>query len=196
MKILDAKSSRSHEGGPTYSLKNRAFRATWIVVWGVCASWTPPMLHAWRRFLLRLFGAKIAPTAVVYGTVKVWYPPHLEVGSFAILGPGVTVYNVEQIRLADYAIVSQGANLCSAGHDVEDLYFQTVAKPISIGQRAWVAAEAFVGPGVSLGEGAILGARGCAFRDLAPWTIHGGNPARLIKERNLRFDEPLARAAE
>lgn len=196
MKILDAKSARSHEGGPTYSLGNRAYRATWIIVWKTCASWTPPAMHKWRRFLLRLFGAKIGPGAAIYGNVKVWYPPHLVVGRQAIIGPGATIYNVETITLEDFAIVSQGANLCSASHDVEDIYFQTFAKPITVGRRAWVAAEAFVGPGVSLGEGAILGARGCAFRDLPPWTIHGGNPARLLKHRSLRFDDDLPRAAE
>ncbi len=201
MKILDAKSTRPLEGGPTYSVANRAFRASWILTWLLLASWTPPLMHAWRRMLLRLFGAKIASNAAVYGTVKVWYPPHLDVGRFAVIGPGVNINCVEKITIHDYAIVPQGANLCSASHDVEDAFFQTVARPVTIGRRAWVAAEAFVGPGVTLGEGAVLGARGCAFRDLAPWTIYGGNPARMLKPRSLRFDadggaEGIPRAAE
>jgi putative colanic acid biosynthesis acetyltransferase WcaF len=101
----------------------------------------------------------------------------------------VTVYNVAKVTLWDYAIVSQGANLCTAGHDIEDRHFQTVARPISIGRRAWVAGEAFVGPGVIVGEGAVLGARGCAFRDLDPWTVYVGNPARALKPRRLRFPD-------
>ena len=195
MKILDARYARTLEGGPTYSLANRAFRASWIVAWFLLASWTPPMLHRWRRFLLRLFGAKIAPTAAIYGSVKIWYPPHLEMGQFALLGPGVTVYCVAKITLQDHAIVSQGSHLCSAGHDVEDRHFQTVARPITIGRRAWIATEAFVGPGVTIGDGAVLGARGCAYRDLDPWMIYGGNPARMLKPRRLRFPNE-ARAAE
>jgi putative colanic acid biosynthesis acetyltransferase WcaF len=98
----------------------------------------------------------------------------------------VTVYSVAKITLADYAFVSQGSTLCTASHDIEDPYFQTVARPITIGARAWVAAEAFVGPGVTIGEGAVLGARGCAFRDLEPWTVYCGNPARRLKLRKIR----------
>ncbi len=194
-KFLDAEKTRPLEGGPTYSLAHRAFRAVWTVAWLLLASWTPPPLHPWRRALLRLFGAKIAPTAVVYGSAKIWYPPNLELGPFAKVAPNVTVYSVEKITLQDYAIVSQGANLCSAGHDVEDVHFQTTARPITIGKRAWVAAEAFVGPGVTVGEGAVLGARGCAFRDLEPWTIYGGNPARKLRPRRVRFADAGAQGS-
>ena len=195
MKILDAKEAGSFEGGPTYSLANRLFRATFALTWLLLAAWTPPMLHRWRIAVLRLFGARIADTAAVYGSARIWYPPHLEVGSYARISPGVTVYNVATITLRDYAIVSQGANLCTAGHDLEDRYFQTVARPITIGRRAWVASEAFVGPGVSVGDGAVLGARGCAFRDLDPWTVYAGNPARAIKPRRIRFPDEAGAAA-
>jgi putative colanic acid biosynthesis acetyltransferase WcaF len=189
MKILDAKDMRTLEGGPTYSLANRLFRAAWSLTWLLLAAWTPPMLHRWRIALLRLYGARIADTAAVYGSARIWYPPHLEVGRFARVSPNVTVYNVAKITLQDYAIVSQGANLCTAGHDIEDINFQTVARPITIGRRAWVAADAFVGPGVTIADGAVLGARGCAFRDLDPWTVYGGNPARALKPRRIRFPD-------
>jgi putative colanic acid biosynthesis acetyltransferase WcaF len=187
LKILDAKLTRPTEGGPTYSLSNRLFRGLWILTWKLLASWTPPPLHAWRRFLLRLFGAEVAPTAMIYGSARVWYPPHLVVGQYAVIGPSVSVYNVEKIVLGDYAIVSQNTTLCTAGHDIEDPNFQTTASPITIGRRAWVAAEAFVGPGVFVGEGAVLGARGCAFKNLEPWTVYGGHPAHVIKPRKIRF---------
>ena len=95
-----------------------------------------------------------------------------------------------KITIEDHAVVSQGAHLCAGTHDIESPYFQTISKPISIKTRAWVAAEAFVGPGVTVGEGAVLGARGVAFRDLEPWTVHAGNPALLIKTRKLRLDKP------
>jgi putative colanic acid biosynthesis acetyltransferase WcaF len=189
MKILDAKEACSFEGGPTYSLANRLFRASWTLTWLLLAAWTPPMLHKWRIALLRLFGARIADSAAVYGSARIWYPPHLELGQFARVSPNVTVYNVAKITLDDYAIVSQGANLCTAGHDIEDAHFQTVARPITIGRRAWVAAEAFVGPGVTVAEGAVLGARACAFRDLEPWMVYVGNPARTVKQRRIRFPD-------
>lgn len=191
MEILDAKNAKTLEGGPTYSVRNRLFRALWSLTWLVLAAWTPPPLNRWRCFLLRCFGAEIAPTGFVYGSAKVWYPPHLEVGAFARVSPGVTVYNVAKVTLLDYAIVSQGTHLCSATHDIEDVNFQTVARPITIGRRAWVAAECFVGPGVTVGEGAVLGARGVAFRDLDPWTVYVGSPARAVKKRLVRFVESV-----
>jgi putative colanic acid biosynthesis acetyltransferase WcaF len=189
MKILNSQDMRTLEGGPTYSLANRLFRASWSVTWLLLAAWTPPMLHRWRIALLRLYGARIADAAAVYGSARIWYPPRLQVGRFARVSPNVTLYNVAKITLQDYAIVSQGANLCSASHDIEDIHFQTVARPIMIGRRAWVAADAFVGPGVTVGEGAVLGARGCAFRDLDPWTVYAGNPARALKKRRIRFPD-------
>jgi len=174
-----------------FSLRNRLFRAFWSLTWFLLAAWTPPPLNRWRCFLLRRFGARIAPTAFVYGSARIWYPPHLVVERRARVSPHVTVYNVEPITLCDYAIVSQGSHLCTATHDIEDPSFQTMARPITIGRWAWVAAECFVGPGVTVGEGAVLGARGVTCRDLEPWTVYVGSPARAIKKRHVRFAEPV-----
>jgi len=185
--MLDASKSRPLEGGPSFGLGERAYRAAWSLAWLLLAAWTPPPLHPWRRLLLRLFGAKVASTSAIYGSARIWNPGKFEIGARACVGPRAIVYSMSRIRLGDYALVSQGAHLCAGTHDVEDRNFQLRARPIEIGARAWIAAEAFVGPGVTVGEGAVLGARGCAFRDLDPWTIYVGNPARPIKPRNLRF---------
>jgi putative colanic acid biosynthesis acetyltransferase WcaF len=91
-----------------------------------------------------------------------------------------------QIVLGERAIVSQDATLCAGTHDVTDRHFQLQVRPIALGADAWVAAEAFVGPGVTLGEGAVLGARAVAFKDLDPWTIYVGNPCTALKPRTLR----------
>lgn len=183
MSILDARKSKPLEGGASFSLANRAYRALWQVAWGGLAAWTPPPLFAWRTALLRLFGAQIHPTARVYGKTRVWYPPNLVMDAHALLGPGVNCYNQAPISVGAKAIVSQGAHLCAGTHDINDPNFQLIAKPIAIGAQAWVAAEAFVGPGVSIGEGAVLGARGVAFRDIEPWAVYAGNPAKKLKDR-------------
>jgi len=133
--------------------------------------------------LLRLFGAKIHSTAIVRSSARIWWPGNLTMGAHASIGPGVICYNVAEIVLDDFAIVSQRAHLCTASHDVHDPDFPLVARPIRIGRRAWIAAEAFVGPGVTAGEGSVLAARGVAVRDLDRWTIHAGNPARAVKTR-------------
>lgn len=141
----------------------------------------------WRRQVLVAFGAQIHPTAKVYGSVRIWSPRNLAMGANSAIGPGATVYCMAPITLGAYSIVSQGAHLCAGSHDVEDPHFQLVRRPIKVGERAWVAADAFVGPGVTIGEGAVLGARGCAMTDLDPWTIYRGNPATRIRERRIRF---------
>lgn len=183
MTILDAGQSRPSEGGPSFSLGNRLRRAIWTASWGLLAAWTPPAAHPWRRFLLRLFGAKIHPTAVIYASARIWYPPHLEMEAFSCLGPRVTCYCMAPITLRRHAVISQGAHLCTGTHDIKDPDFQLIARPIEVGAHGWVAAEAFVGPGVIIGEGAVLGARGVAFETLPPWSVSLGNPARIVKAR-------------
>lgn len=181
--ILDARMSGSRHGGPSFTLRHRVLRAVWGVTWALLVAWTPPPLHGWRRLLLRLFGASIAPTARIYGSVRVWYPPNLTVGDNAVLGPGVQCYSMASIRIGDGATVSQRAHLCAGTHDVDDAHFQLQAMPIDIGAGAWIATEAFVGPGVVVGEGAVLGARGVTVKNLDAWSIYAGNPARFIRLR-------------
>jgi putative colanic acid biosynthesis acetyltransferase WcaF len=181
MTPLDA--ADSYPGGPSFPLGNRLFRAVWLMVWFVFASWTPPFMRNWRRFLLRAFGAKIDGTAIVYASAKVWYPPNLEMAQYSCLGPRVNCYCMAKIRLEAHALVSQGAHLCAGTHDIDNPRFQLTTKPITVGARAWVAAEAFIGPGVTVGEGSVLGARSVAFRDLEPWCVYAGNPARIVRKR-------------
>ena len=183
MRPLDAAQHDRAPDDPSFSLRNRLFRAAWLVVWIVLASWTPPFLFGWRRLLLRCFGARMANTARVYSSVRVWYPPNLEMGEYACLGPHVNCYCMATISLAEHALVSQGGHLCAGTHDIDDPNFQLTTKSIRIGSRSWVAAEAFVGPGVTIGEGAVLGARGVTFKDLEPWMVYAGNPAREVRKR-------------
>lgn len=183
MAIQDAAKTRPQEGGASFSLGNRLTRALWIATWTLLASWTPPQLLPWRRMLLRLFGASIAPTANVRGSAKIWLPSNLEMQDYASLGPHAHCYNMAKVTLGRYVVVSQGAHLCAGSHRIDDENFQLFAKPIAIGDRAWIAAEAFVGPGVTVGEGAVLGARGVAFENLKAWTVYIGNPAAEKRAR-------------
>lgn len=82
--------------------------------------------------------------------------------------------------------LAQHVYLYTASHDIEDPLFRTVTAPITIRDQAWLAADTFVGPGVTVGEGAVLGARSSAFRDLPPWTVCLGTPARPVRPRVLR----------
>ena len=181
--ILDAASAGSRIGGPSFSLRNRMARGAWNLTWLILARWTPPPLHGWRRFLLRAFGADVAFTARIYGSTTVWYPPNLRMEDNAVMGPHANCYNQGMITIGAQAIVSQYAHLVSGTHNTDSAQFQLYVSPIKISAHAWVAANAFVGPGVIIGEGAVLGACGVAFRNLEPWTIYAGNPAREIRKR-------------
>ena len=188
MTPLDARTARSHQGGPSFALSHRLYRGLWIVTWALFAAWTPPPAHRWRVFLLNLFGADVHPTCHVYGSTRVWDPRRLRMRPRARLGPRTNCYCIAQIDLGEGAVVSQDSTLCTGSHDIRDPYFQLFAKPIIVDADAWVAAESFVGPGVKIGEGAVLGARGVAFRDLEPWTVFIGNPCEVLRPRRLNKD--------
>lgn len=180
------------EGGGTFTVSHRLTRMVWDAVWTLLAVWNPRQWNAWRRFLLRLFGAKIDPTARIHPGVRVWYPPNLTMHAQSTLGPKVICYSMAPITLEAYALASQGAHLCAGTHDIDDPHFSLVASPITLKARSWVAAEAFVGPGVTIGEGAVLGARAVTVKDLAPWGVYVGNPAKFLRERKRVGDEEAA----
>jgi putative colanic acid biosynthesis acetyltransferase WcaF len=169
--------------GPTFSLPNRLLRFAWLVCWTVAFRLSPVPFHRYRVLLLRLFGARVSMSACVYPSVRIWAPWHLAMGPHSALGPRVTCYNIAMVTLGEYAIVSQGAHLCTGSHDFDDPIFPLYALPISLERHAWACADTFVGPGVTLRQGAVLGACGVAFRDLPPWTVAAGNPARQLRLR-------------
>jgi len=174
--------------GPSFSLANKLERAAWRLAWLLLARWTPPAFSPWRRFLLRLFGAKVGSGAKVYGSVRIWLPRHLDLGEGVIVGPGADLYNQGRITIGAYSVVSQRAFLAASTHRTSDLAFELVLCPITLGRGCWVAAEAFVGPGVAMGDGAVLAARGALFEDAAELGVYRGNPATLIRQR--QFAEP------
>lgn len=160
---------------------NQLVRVLWHTVWLVAYRPSPKILHGWRRFLLRLFGAKIARNAYPHPSVKIWAPWNLEMESLSCLGPQVDCYCVDKVVLRARATVSQYSFLCTATHDYREPRMPLVTAPIVIGERAWVAADVFVGPGVTVGDGAVVGARSSVYRDVGPYTVVGGNPARVLK---------------
>jgi putative colanic acid biosynthesis acetyltransferase WcaF len=183
---LDARETKPLEGGASFSLGNRLTRVVWMAVWLVLCRFTPPPLHAWRRLVLRAFGARIASGARVHASVSVWLPANLELGENALIGPGVRLYNQGRIAIGARSVISQRAHICASTHDLRDPLFQLVLRPVTIGARCWVAAEAFVGPGVTMHDGAVLGARGALFDDAVAGGVYVGNPALFVKDRQLR----------
>jgi len=167
------------------SVQGRLLRTAWSCVSFLLFRFSPSPLHGWRRMLLRAFGAKIGSGARIYPTVRIWAPWNLVLGNQTCLGYRVNCYNCATVTLEDYALVSQDTTLCAATHDFRSRSFPLVTRPITIGKQAWVCAEAFIGPGIRIGEGAVVGARSCVFEDVSPWTVVRGNPAQFLKKRRL-----------
>ncbi len=166
------------------SRKHQVIRLLWSIVWAVFARPLPWSVGSgWKRFLLRLFGARIHATAVVYSSAKVYYPANLKMNAYSCLASEVDCYNVDWIEIGANSTVSQGAYLCTASHDITNPLNPLITAPIVIKDQAWIAADAFVGMGVTIGQGAVVGACAAVFKDVEPWTVVGGNPAQFIKKR-------------
>lgn len=169
---------------PSFSIANRMGRMLWGIVWITLFRFTPRPLHAWRSFLLKAFGAKIGRQVHIYAGVKIWAPWNLVIGDHVGIGDGATLYSMDVITIQDNAVISQGAHLCAGSHDIDSDNFQLIAAPITIKPYCWVCAEAFVGPGVILEEGCVVGARGVVMRSITqPWTVWSGNPVSYRKKR-------------
>lgn len=185
MPALDAQSPVTERARvrPPPSTADKLRRALWHVAWTLLFRTSPVPLHGWRRGLLRAFGAKVGARAAVYPGAMVYAPWLLDIGEGATVGGGARIYSVDRIVLGARAVVSQGVHLCSASHDLRSPGFELATAPIRIGADAWVAADAFVGPGVDIGDGAVVAARGVVVRSVGAWQIVAGNPARPIGER-------------
>lgn len=167
------------------SIANKVGRGLWNVVWLLLFRPTPRLFHAWRAWLLRLFGAKLGKAVHVYPSARVWAPWNLEMGDYACLSEQVDCYCVEKICIGKHSTVSQYSFLCSASHDYTKAAMPLVAAPITIGSYVWITADVFVGPGVTIGDGAVVTTRSTVFNDLPAWMVARGTPAVPVKPREL-----------
>lgn len=169
------------------SVKNQIARFIWTIIWSLFARPIPrSLLNGWKLFLLRLFGAKVHKKSVVYSSVRIYMPWNLEMDEYACLAPEVDCYNVALVKIGKHSTVSQKSYLCTATHDITKRNNPLITKPIIIEDQAWIAADVFVGPGVTIGQGAVLAARSVIVKDVEPWTVVGGNPAKFIKKREIK----------
>lgn len=158
------------------------------VLWGgarVLFRMSPRLFYGFRRWLLRRFGAAVGAHVHVSPTAVVYFPWMLTIGDHSAVGEGVLLYNLGPLAIGPRVTVSQRAHLCGGSHDHADPTMPLLRLPITIEADAWICADAFVGPNVTVGQGAVVGARAAVFKDVAPWTIVGGNPAKIIGQREL-----------
>ena len=140
----------------------------------------------WKRSLLRMFGAKVHPTAQVYSSARIYYPANLTMEAYSCLADGVECYNVAPVTVGAHSTISQGTLLCTASHDITDSHHRLVTAPIVVEDQVWIGARAYIGMGVVVRQGAVVGATASVYKTVEPWTVVGGNPARFIKKREIR----------
>jgi len=162
------------------SLGNKLARVAWGIVYVLLFRMSLRPMHTWRIFLLRIFGAKVGDHVKIYGSARIWAPWNLTIGDAAILGDRVDCYSVAEISIGAHAVVSQDSCLCAATHDHRSEAFTLIPKPIVIKENAWIAARAFVGPGVAVGEHAVVGACAVVFKDVIDGATVVGNPAKTV----------------
>ncbi len=170
--------------GPSFSLGNRIARAIWNTVWLLMFRPTPRPLHAWRRLLLQLFGARIGSGCRIHPGVRIWAPWNLECGRLSAIGSHATLYNQDKITIGNHCVISQGAHLCTGSHDYQSPTLDLWTKPITIQDHVWIAAEAFILPGTLIEEGAVIGARSVVTEAMPAWKVCAGHPCRPLKDRN------------
>lgn len=169
-----------------HSKRNKIGRILWELAW-FCLFLPSPrwILNNWRRRILMCFGAKIEGSTI-HPSVRIWAPWNLTIGLGCAVSEQVNCYCVAPVTIGRYVTVSREVFLCTASHDISSPNMELVIKPIIVNDYAWICARAFVGPGVTIGEGAVVGACAVVTKDVEPWTVVAGNPAKEVKKRVIR----------
>jgi putative colanic acid biosynthesis acetyltransferase WcaF len=165
-----------------YSFRENLLRVLWWLFLPLFRN-SPRIFFGWRSFLLRIFGANVGEYVHIYNSAIIYMPWNLEIGDWSSIGEHAYIYNLGKVRIGRETTISHRAHLCAGTHDYTRSDLPLQKPPITILDQAWVCADAFVGPGVVVGKGAIVGARAVVTKDVPPWMVVAGNPARIIKER-------------
>lgn len=155
----------------------------WRVVYVVFFKNSPQIMYGWRRFLLRSFGATIGKKVIIRPTAQITYPWKLTLGDYSWIGDEVALYTLGPITVGANAVISQRSYICTGTHDYNSESFDIIAHPITIGEKCWIATDVYVAPGVSIGNGTVVGARSSVFKDIPAGKVCIGTPAVIIKDR-------------
>ena len=179
--MIDIKSNRRSR---KWSKKAQVGR----LLWDICSpafALSPRQFWFWRRSMLRLFGASIAGDVHIYPSAKISIPWNLTIGRESSVGDKAILYALGPITIGPQTTVSQYAHICAGSHDYQAPDMELTKPAIVIGEGVWICADAFVGPGVSIGDRAVIGARCVVMRDAAEDTVYVGNPAKQISRRQI-----------
>ncbi len=165
-----------------YTRAEQAMRVAWAFGrWLMRLS--PYPCYGWRRCVLRLFGARVGRHVRTAASTHIYMPWNVEIGDWAAIGPDVFIYSLGRVRIGDRATVSYRTHVCAGTHDFTDPAMPLLKPSVTIEEDAWVGTDAFIGPGLSVGRGAIVAAKAVVVKNVEPFTMVGGHPARIIGER-------------
>lgn len=173
--------------------KNKFTVQLWWLVQAILFKTSPQILYGWRRFLLRLFGAKIGKGVIIRPSATITYPWKVSIGDYSWIGNNVDLYSLGEIVIGDNVVVSQKSYLCTGLHDYKNKNFPIYAKPIKIDDECWIATDVYLAPGVTIGKGTIVGARSSVFKSLPSGKICIGSPANVIKDRIIEEEDNINR---
>lgn len=143
-------------------------------------------MFSWRAWLLRVFGAKVGKNVHIYNSATIYMPWNLTIQDDSSIGEHAYIYNLGPIVIGSRATISHKAHLCAGTHDYSLSSLPLIKSGIQIGDNSWICADAFIGPGVQVGEGAVVGACSVVMKDVEPYKVVAGNPAVVIKSRCIR----------
>ncbi len=170
-----------------FSKSIRIKKKIWYIVWLIFIRPLPKAgFNSWIRMIYRFFGTQIPSTSGIHPTANIYMPWNLRMGPYSTIASHVNILNAAPLIMGQNCIISERAYLCCASHNIYSNAHEQTNAPIVLKDRSWVAAEAFVGMGVTIGEGAVVGARAAVFKDVEPWSVVGGNPAKFIKKRVIK----------
>ncbi|MFB8791202.1 MAG: hormogonium polysaccharide biosynthesis acetyltransferase HpsU [Potamolinea sp.] len=172
--------SKYNRGRPNW------FVFLWWLVQAIAFPVSPHTFNSFRRWLLRLFGAKIGTGVIIRPTARFTYPWKVEIGEYSWIGDDVVFYSLDEIRIGSHCIISQKCYLCTGSHDIQDPAFSLKISPITVGNGVWIATDCFIAPGIKIGANAVIGARSSVFSNIPELQVCWGTPALPRYQRELR----------
>ena len=172
---------------PNFRGRNGIVVQLWWLVQALLFHPSPQVLYGWRRFLLRLFGAKIGRNVIIRPSATITYPWKVTIKDYSWIGDNVTLYSLGEIKIGANSVISQQTYLCAGTHNYNSSAFDIYSPEITIEDEVWIATDVFVAPGVTIGVGAVVGARSSVFKTIEGGWVYGGNPLKKIKLRETNY---------
>jgi putative colanic acid biosynthesis acetyltransferase WcaF len=171
-----------------YSWKVQVRRVLWTIG-SLVFRCSPRPCFGFRRWWLRQFGANIGRNVNIYPSANIYFPWNLKIGAWSSIGEWALIYNLGPVTIGMRTTLSQRTHVCAGTHDYRDPTMPLIKTPICIGDDVWICADAFIGPNVNVGNGAVVGARAVASKDVPPWSVVAGNPAKMIRPRIMNSEQ-------